>query len=90
MATEAPEKLLLSETLRQATAALSVLDTATLERLIARLGAVQAGALEMEREPEEAIRDTRRLLRSVLAATKKNMQVLERLDEREASGRWVR
>ncbi|HWZ51342.1 MAG TPA: hypothetical protein VNW54_07745 [Granulicella sp.] len=41
MATEAPEKLLLSDTLRQATEALALLDTAALEPLIARLAAVR-------------------------------------------------
>ena len=89
MATEAPGKLLLSDALQQTTAALSHLDTAALERLLARLDAVQAGTLELEREPVEAIRASHQLLGSVLAATQKNMKVLERLRERKATGRWV-
>jgi hypothetical protein len=46
--------------------------------------------LELEREPAAVIRENRRMLRSVLAATQKNMQVLERLEQRGASGRWER
>jgi hypothetical protein len=89
MATEAPGKLLLSDALRQTTVALSQLDTAALQRLLERLDAVQSGTLELQREPVEAIRASHQLLGSVLAATQKNMKVLERLRERKATGRWV-
>jgi hypothetical protein len=89
MATEAPGKLLLSDALQQTTEALSQLDTAALERLVARLDAVQSGTLELQREPVEAIRASHRLLGSVLAATEKNMKVLERLRQRKAGDRWV-
>jgi hypothetical protein len=89
MATEAPGKLLLSDALQQTTAALSKLDTAALQRLVERLDAVQAGALELQREPVEAIRASHKLLGSVLAATEKNMKVLERLRQRKATGQWA-
>ena len=92
MATEAPGKLLLSDALQQTTAALSKLDTAALQRLVERLDAVQAGALELQREPVEAIRASHKLLGSVLAVTEKNMKVLERLDrlrQREGTGQWA-
>jgi hypothetical protein len=87
MAIEAPGKLLLSDTLRQTTAALAQLDTARLERLLERLEAVQAGTLELEPEPVAAIRANHRLLGSVLAATKKNMTVLQRLQGPELPDR---
>jgi hypothetical protein len=89
MATEAPGKLLLSDALQQTTAALSQLDTAALQRLLERLDAVQSGTLELQREPVEAIRASHQLLGSVLAATEKNMKVLERLRHRKATGLWV-
>ncbi|HEX4652531.1 MAG TPA: hypothetical protein VH250_13600 [Granulicella sp.] len=89
MATEAPGKLLLSDVLQQTTAALSQLDTAALERLVARLDAVQAGAIELQREPVEAIRASHTLLGSVLAVTEKNMQILDRLRQREGTGPWA-
>jgi hypothetical protein len=89
MATEAPGKLLLSDALQQTTAALSKLDTAALQRLVERLDAVQAGALELQREPVEAIRASHKLLGSVLAVTEKNMKVLERLRQRKATGQWA-
>jgi len=89
MATEAPGKLLLSDVLQRTTVALSQLDTAALERLVERLEAVQSGALELQREPIEAIRASHKLLGSVLAVTEKNRKVLERLRQREATGPWV-
>jgi len=90
MGTEAPGKLLLSDALQQTTAALSKLDTAALQRLVERLDAVQAGALELHREPVEAIRASHQLLGSVLAATEKNMKILDRLRQRKGTGQWVR
>lgn len=87
MATEASGKLLLSDTLRQTTAALAQLDTAALERLLERLDAVQAGTLEVEPEPVAAIRANHELLGSVLTATRRNMTVLERLQGAELPDR---
>jgi hypothetical protein len=89
MATEAPDTLLLSEMLQQTTTALSQLDTASLQRLLERLEAVQSGTLKLQREPVEAIRASHKLLGSVLAATEKNRKVLERHRQREAGDRWV-
>jgi hypothetical protein len=89
MATEAPGKLLLSDALRQTTAALSQLDTAALQRLVERLDAVRSGVLALQHEPVEAIRASHKLLGSVLAVTEKNMKVLDRLRQRKATGRWV-
>jgi hypothetical protein len=89
MATEAPGKLLLSEMLQQTTTALSQLDTAALQLLVERLDAVQAGTLALQHEPIEAIRASHKLLGSVLAATEKNRNVLERLRQRKATGQWV-
>jgi hypothetical protein len=89
MATEASEKLLLSVALQQTTSALSRLDTAALIRLIERLDAVRTGALEVQHEPVEAIRVHHKLLGSVLAATEKNMKILNRFQQRKATTRWV-
>jgi hypothetical protein len=89
MATEAPGKLLLSDALRQTTAALSQLDTAALQRLVERLDAVRSGTLALQHEPVEAIRASHKLLGSVLAVTEKNMKVLDCLRQRKATGRWV-
>jgi hypothetical protein len=80
---DAPGKLLLSDTLRQTTAALARLDTTALERLLTRLDAAQAGTLEVEPEPVAAIRANHQLLGAVLESTRKNMTVLERLQEPE-------
>jgi len=97
MPTKVPGRLLLSETLQQTTAALSQLDSATLRRLLDRLEAVQAGTLELEREPIAAVRTQHQVLGSVLALTARNIQVQEglrvrlqeRLHPRKASRPWA-
>jgi hypothetical protein len=82
MPTEVPGRLLLSETLQQTTAALSRLDSATLRRLLERLDAVQAGTLELEREPVAAVRTQHQVLAALLALTDRNIQVQQRSQER--------
>jgi len=89
MASEASGKLFLSTTLQQTTTALSRLDTAALARLIERLDAVRSGSLEVQHEPVEEIRVHHKLLGSVLAATEKNMKILNRFQQRKGTTRWV-
>jgi hypothetical protein len=58
------------------------LDSATLRRLLERLDAVQAGTLELEREPVAAVRTQHQVLAALLALTDRNIQVQQRSQER--------
>ncbi len=98
MNTAGGRRIRLTDTLREATAALTLLDAEALERLSRRLTAIVGGVatgatgLEqvVEREPVEAILARQRVLASVLAATSANLQVLERMAGLEGGdrGEW--
>jgi hypothetical protein len=75
-------KLMLSEAVRETTAALTLLDSMALERLALRVRGARAGEVEIAREPVAAIEAGQRKLRSVLNATRENLRVLERVKSR--------
>lgn len=84
----ATRKVRLTDTLCEATAALTLLDAEALERLSARLTAIASGISAgatgvdavVEREPVETILARQRVLASVLAATAENLKVIERIE----------
>jgi hypothetical protein len=83
-------KLILSEAVRETTAALTLLDSAALERLARRMYGALAGEVEVPWEPVEAIRASQRRLSSVLSVTRENLRVLERLESRKRRVEWGR
>jgi hypothetical protein len=88
----------LSELLRESTEALGRLDVEALERLAAQAEGLGSGGVPLDPEPVEQVISGQRVLGSMLAATARNLAVLQRRhvrqhDERyesEAPGSWLR
>jgi hypothetical protein len=88
----------LSELLRETTAALGRLDVEALGRLAAQAEGLRSGGVPLDPEPVETVISGQRVLGSMLAATARNLAVLQRRharqhDERhesEAHGSWLR
>ena len=88
----------LSELLWETTAALGRLDVEALGRLAAQAEGLRLGGVPVDPEPVEQVVSGQRVLGSMLAATARNLAVLQRQharqhDERyesEAPGSWLR
>lgn len=88
------ERVRLSEISAQASAALAAFDAATLEQLAARLKAVarceSEGRPGVEPEPAENVSAAQRVFHDVIAATGRNIEVVQRLQDRKAKLEWAR
>lgn len=80
----------LSQVSREATAALASLDAGALIRLTECLEAAVAGRAKVEPEAVEVVSAAQHVFQHVLTATAQNIQVLQRLQNREAKAAWAR
>jgi hypothetical protein len=87
-----------SDLLRETTAALGRLDVEALERLTVQAEGLRSGGVSLAPEPVERVLSGQRVLGSMLAATARNLAVLQRRrdqhyearQESEAPGSWLR
>ena len=83
------EKVKLSEALERTASALAMFDGPALEELTVQLNAATLGALDVEREPIEAIQARQKLLAEVLTATEQSIELLRGLQQRKAKDEWA-